>query len=442
MTLRASMTLKTVAASLGLLFAPVALALPAGAVDIQPIVSPKGVQAWLVEEHTVPVIAVSFAFEGGSAQDPAGKAGTANLLSGLLDEGAGDLDSEAFQTALDDASIDLSFDASRDVFSGSLRTLSENRDEAVRLTRLALTAPRFDAEPVERIRAQILTGIVADERDPGEIANREMMEAVFGTHPYADPNEGTIDSLSAVTVDDLRTYKNKILARDNLKVAIVGDIDAAEAGAMLDALFGDLPVKANRIGIDDVAPRTARTIDVTLPIPQAVIQIAGNGLKRDDPDFITASVASYILGGGSFSSRLYKEIREKRGLAYSVWLGLIPLDHAGLWFAGTSTRADKADEVVALIESEVKRFAEEGPTEEELADAKAYLIGSYPLRFDTSTDIADQLLAIQLDKLGIDYIEKRNDLIAAVTIDDIRRVSKRLFSGEDRVVVRVGTPQT
>lgn len=437
------MNLKAFAVTLGLLFAPAVFAGPAGAaVDIQNIVSPKGIEAWLVEERTVPVIAVSFAFEGGSAQDPDDKPGVAYMLSGLLDEGAGDLDSLAFQTALDATSISLSFDASRDVFSGSVRTLSDNLGEATRLTRLALNEPRFDPEPVERIRAQILTGIRAGERDPGEIASREMMAAVFGPHPYADPNEGTAESVPTITVEDLRAYKDRILARDNLKVAIVGDISPAAAGEMLDALFGDLPAKADREDVADVAPSTARTIDVEMPIPQAVIQIAGNGLRRDDPDFITASVASYILGGGSFSSRLYREIREKRGLAYSVWLGLIPLDHAGLWFVSTSTRSDRADEVVALIEEEIGRFAEEGPTEQELADAKAYLIGSYPLRFSTSRAIADQLLAIQLEDLGIDYVDKRNELIDAVTIDDIRRVSNRLFGGEDRVVVRVGTPQS
>ena len=436
------MKLTGLAVACGLLFAPFVLAGEAGAVDIERVVSPKGIEAWLVSEHTVPVIAVSFAFEGGSAQDPKGKAGVATLLSGLLDEGAGSLDSRAFQSALDDYSIGLSFDASRDTFSGSLQTLTEHRDEAVRLTRLALTEPRFDAEPVERIRSQILTGIKASERDPGEIASRAMMEAIFGGHPYAAPSEGTVESVTAITADDLRLWHDKILARDNLKVAVVGDIDAATLGPMLDAIFSDLPVKANRIGVSDVAPREAEAIDVPMAIPQAIIQVAGNGLKRDDPDYITASVASYILGGGSFSSRLYDEIREKRGLAYSVWLGLIPLDHAGLWFVSTSTRADQADTVVALIESEIKRFAEEGPTEQELADAKAYLIGSYPLRFDSSSDIADQLLAIQMENLGIDYVDKRNDLIAAVTIDDIRRVSKRLFAGDDRVVVRVGAPAT
>ncbi|HET7718243.1 MAG TPA: pitrilysin family protein [Bauldia sp.] len=435
------MKLTGTAVAIGL-FVSLVMAEGAEAIEIERVVSPKGIEAWLVEEHTVPVIAVSFAFKGGSAQDPEGKAGVANMLSGLLDEGAGPLDSRAFQAALDAYSIGLSFDASRDTFSGSLRTLSEHRDEAVRLARLALTQPRFDAEPVERIRSQIITGIKASERDPGEIASRAMMEAVFGAHPYGVPSEGTVESVTSITADDLRAWHRKLIARDNLEVAVVGDIDAETLAPMLDEIFGELPLKANRIGIPDLAPRQAKAIDVPMTIPQAIIQIAGNGLKRDDPDFIAASVASYILGGGGFSSRLYKEIREKRGLAYSVWLGLIPLDHAGLWFVSTSTRADQAGTVVALIEDEIARFAEEGPTEQELADAKAYLIGSYPLRFDTSGAISDQLLAIQLEDLGIDYVNRRNDLIAAITIEDIRRVSKRLFEGEDRVVVRVGAPET
>jgi zinc protease len=435
------MRLSRAALGFMLFFAPLGAG-AAQAIEIQKVVSDKGIEAWLVEEPAVPVIAMSFAFEGGAAQDPAGKAGVANMLSGLLDEGAGDLDSQAFQAALDAASIDLGFDASRDVFSGSLRTLADNRDEAARLLRLALTAPRFDKEPVERIRAQILAGIRAEEHDPGSIASRTMMEAVFGGHPYGQPAQGTIESVAAVDVADLRDYHRKIIARDNLKVAVVGAIDAATLRVMLDTIFGDLPLKANRIGVADAAPRRTATIDIPIAVPQAIIQIAGNGLTRDDPDFVAASVASHILGGGSFSSRLYREIREKRGLAYSVWLGLIPLDHAGLWFVSTSTRADQAGTVVALIEDEIRRFAEEGPTEEELAAAKAYLTGSYPLRFDTSSDIAEQLLAIQLDGLGIDYVDRRNSLIEAITIEDIRRVSKRLFGDEGRILVRVGAAET
>lgn len=413
----------------------------AQATTIQRVLSPKGIEAWLVQEDAIPLIAMSFAFDGGSAQDPAGKPGVANMVSGLLDEGAGDLDSQAFQSALDEYSIELGFDANVDGFTGSLRTLVENRDEAVKLLKLSLTKPRFDAEPVERIRAQIISGIKSSQRDPDTVASNALMTAAFPGHPYGRPAEGTIDSVSAIDTADLKTWFAKNIARDNLKVAVVGSINAADLGKLLDEVFGDLPVKADLQPVAETAPAMAAPAEIAMSIPQTVIRFGGKGLKRNDPDFITASIGAYILGGDGMSSRLYDEIREKRGLAYSVSLGLSPLDHAGAFFGGTSTRADQATSVVKLIEDEIGRFAKDGPTEKELQDAKSYLIGGYPLRFDTSTKIARQLLAIQLDNLGIDYIDKRNSLIAGVTIEDVRRVAKRLFSA-GMIVVRVGQPAT
>jgi zinc protease len=413
------------------------LTVAARAVEIERVVSPLGIEAWLVSDDTVPLVALSFAFIGGAAQDPAERPGVANMLSGLLDEGAGDLDSKAFQAALDEFSIDLSFDASRDTFAGSLKTLVENRDQAARLLRSALTEPRFDAEPVERIRAQIIAGIRSDESDPDSIAGEALIKAAFPGHPYGRPVEGTIDTVTAITVDDLRTFHQRTIARDNLRIAVVGAIDASSLARLLDDVFGALPAKADLTPVADTEPALSERVDVVMDIPQTVLSLAGKGITRSDPDFIPASVATLILGGGGLSSRLYDEIREKRGLAYSVGIGLHTYDHAGLVVGGTKTRADQADNVVALIEAEIARFASEGPTEEELAKAKGYLIGSYALRFTTSTRIAGQLLAIQLDDLGIDYIDRRKDLIGAVTVEDVRRVAKRLFSGE-MIVVRVG----
>ena len=418
-----------------LLIGPLTVA--ARAVEIERVVSPLGIEAWLVEDDTVPLVALSFAFIGGAAQDPAERPGVANMLSGLLDEGAGDLDSKTFQAALDEFSIDISFDASRDAFAGSLKTLVENRDQAARLLRLALTTPRFDIEPVERIRAQIVAGIRSDESDPDSIAGETLIKAAFPGHPYGRPLEGTLDTVAAITVDDLRTFHRRTIARDNLRIAVVGAIDATSLARLLDDVFGSLPAKAELSSVPDVEPASSERFDVVMDIPQTVLSLAGKGITRSDPDFIPASVATLILGGGGLSSRLYHEVREKRGLAYSVGIGLHVYDHAGLVVGGTKTRADQADNVVALIEAEIARFASEGPTEEELAKAKGYLIGSYALRFTTSTRIAGQLLAIQLDNLGIDYIDRRKDLIAAVTVEDVRRVAKRLFSG-DMIVVRVG----
>jgi zinc protease len=410
----------------------------AQAIEIERVVSPKGIEAWLVHEETVPLIAMSFSFGAGSAQDPAGREGVANLMSGLLDEGAGELDSKAFQAELDEYSIELSFSAGLDSFIGSLTTLSDNREQAVRLLTLALNSPRFDAEPVERIRAQIAARITRNAQDPDTVAGDALTEALYPGHPYGRQVEGTVETLKAITVGDLRDFHRK-LARDHLKISVVGAIDAATLGPMLDRVFGALPETADLVPVPEVQPKLTGSADIAMNIPQTIINFAGPGVKRDDPDFVAASIATMILGGGGMTSRLYDEVREKRGLAYSVGLGLRAYDHSGLVVGGTRTRADQADAVTELIRGEIARFAAEGATEDELAKAKSYLIGSYALRFTTSNAIASQLLAIQMDDLGIDYINRRNDLIAAVTLDDIKRVARRLFGG-DLLFVRVGQP--
>ncbi len=407
---------------------------PAAATTIQKVTSPSGLEAWLVEEHAVPLIAVQFAFLGGSTQDPAGKEGTVDLLSSLLDEGAGDLTSQAFQGKLEDLSVQLSFSDGRDRFEGEMKTLSEHRDAAFDLLALALNAPRFDKEAVERMRVQSIAGRRRAEKNPDAIAGRLFTKAVFPDHPYGRPSDGTEKSLAAVTIADIKDMRSRIFTRKGLKIAVVGDIDAATLAPLLDKLFAGLPAEGELAPVAEVTPVAGGDIREAAPIPQAVVRFGGPGLKRDDPDFVTAYVMNHILGGGSFSSWLYREVREKKGLAYSVSIGLSPLMHAGLFVGAVGTRADKVDESLAIIRAEIARMRDVGPTDKELAAAKAYLIGSYPLRFDTSDKIAGSLLAIQVDDLGIDYIDKRNAMIEAVTLDDIRRVAERLFSGEMTVV--------
>ncbi|MBK5950665.1 peptidase M16 [Rhodobium orientis] len=416
----------------------VALAPFARAMEIQRVVSPGGIEAWLVEEHSIPLIAVNFAFSGGSAQDPEGKAGVANMVSGLLDEGAGDLDSKAFQERLQDTSVQLSFSEGRDAFYGSLRTLTTNLSEGADLLKLAVNEPRFDAEPVERIRAQVLSSIRRNEKDPDNIASRVWFKTAFPKHPYGNPSKGTEDTVKKITVDDLKAFRKDVFARENLKIAVVGAIDAETVGKLVDEVFGDLPEKANLTEVPDVSPVTgARNVE-SMAIPQTVIRFGGAGLKRADKDFVPAYVMNHILGGGSFTSRLYEEVREKRGLAYSVYTYLAPMDHAGIFLGGTATRSGRADETLKLIRAEIRRMAEEGPTAEELEKAKKYLIGSYPLRFDASSKIAEALVAIQQEDLGIDYIDKRNDLIEAVTLEDVKRAAKRVLAGGDLTISVVG----
>jgi zinc protease len=416
--------------------------LPARAVEVQRVVSPGGVEAWLVEDHLNPIVSLDLAFRGGTALDPEGKDGLANLAAGLLDEGAGPLDSQAFQTRLADLSIRLSFSAAPDTFRGTLGTLTENRDAAFELLRLALTEPRFDPEPVERIRAQILAGVRRDAEDPDRIAGHTLMRLFFPEHPYGRPTRGTAETVAALSAEDLRRFVAEHLGRDNLKIAVVGDITAAELAPLLDETFGGLPAAAAPARVADVAPQGGgEVVVVRKDIPQSVVVLGHAGLPRDDPDFYAAYVVNYILGGGGFSSRLYEEIREKRGLAYSVRAYLSPRDHAALLIGGVATENGQVGQSLALIREEWARMAESGPSAEELAAAKTFLTGSYPLRQSSTGRIAGMLLSFQLDDLGIDYINRRNRHIEAVTLEDARRVARRLYREDLLTVVVVGRPE-
>jgi zinc protease len=415
--------------------------LPARALEVQRVVSPGGVEAWLVEDHSNPIISMDIAFSGGASTDPAGKEGLAHMVSGLLDEGGGDLDSQTFQQRLAELSIRLSFDAGLDTFRGTVRTLKENRDTAFDLLRLALTAPRFDEEPVGRIRSQIRVQLEQESESPNRIAGRALRRAMFPNHPYARPVHGTLESLPAITVEDLRRFVADRLARDVLKIAVVGDITAKELAVRLDETFGALPGHAAPFEVADVVARTGgEVVVIERDLPQSVVAFGHAGIKRDDPDFYAAYVVNRILGGGGFNSRLFEEVREKRGLAYSVYSYLHPLDHAGLVMGGVATQNARAGESLEVIRLEWQRMSESGPSPAELEDAKTFLTGSYPLRFSSTGSIAGMLLGIQLDDLGIDYVNKRNDLIDAVTLEDARRVAAGLLRAEDLTFVVVGKP--
>ena len=416
-------------------------AAPALATTIERVVSPGGIEAWLVHEPAVPMIAVDFAFGGGAAQDPAGKAGTANLVASLLDEGAGDLDSKTFHARLERKAIELGFQAERDTLRGTLRTLTENRDEAFDYLRLALTKPRFEDTDVEIIRSQILSNLRRATTSPTDIASLRWWQTAFADHPYGRPVNGSLESVPTVTADDLKDYTRRVLARANLKIAVVGDIDAEAVKAMLDRVFGALPAEPDLKPVANVAPQgLGRRIVVKLDVPQAVVTFGGAGIARKDPDFMAAYIVNHILGGGAFSSRLYQEVREKRGLAYSVYDSLVWLNHSALFLGGTATRADRAGETLDVIDKEIRRLAESGPTADELAKAKAYLNGSFALNLDTSSKIAALLVQLQLDGLGIDYFTRRPEMINAVTLDDAKRVAKRLLDGGMLVTV-AGRPE-
>lgn len=408
------------------------------AAKIQHLTSPGGIEAWFVQDATVPLIAMEYAFGGGATQDPADKAGVGNLVADLLDEGSGDLDSKTFHERLDRRAIELSFTSTRDSFRGSLRMLKDNKDEAFDLLRMALTSPHFDSTDVERIRAQVLSGLRRDTTNPTSLASRKFLEIAFGDHPYGRQANGTLESVPKIGVADLKDYVHRVLARDTLRIAVVGDVDPATLGQLLDKTFGGLPAKASLTPVPDIeAAKPPQRAFIPLDVPQTVVTFGGPGFKRNDPNFMAAYVVNHILGGGGLSSRLYKEVREKRGLAYSVYESLLWMEHSAVFIGNTGTRADRAGDTVEALNKEIRRIAEDGPTQRELDEAKSYLKGSQMLALDTSSKLASALLQYQLDKLPIDYIEKRNAIVDAVTLDDAKKAAQRLW-GQGLLTVIVG----
>ena len=409
---------------------------------VQKVIAKCGVEAWLVEDYAVPVVAFDLAFKGGATQDAPGKAGTATMFSALLDEGAGSLDSEAFHRAMDDKAIELSFSSDRDVLTGHLRTLAQNTDAAFGLLALALNEARLDDSAIERVRGQLTAGLKRETNDPDSVAAKLFRAKGFAGHAYGLPSRGDLDSVARIGRGDFVQARQNLLARDNVKIAAVGAIGAASLARHLDEVFARLPAQASlrdepATSLGGLGSRHIADLD----LPQSTLRFGRPGMERKDPDFIAAMVANHILGGGAFTARLFREVREKRGLTYSVYSQMANYDHAHMLTGGTSTKNARALEALEVIQTEIRQIGAEGPSADELDKAQKYLTGSYALRFDTSTKIAGQLVQLQVDGFDVDYLDQRNALIDAVTLEDAQRASARLFGDGELLVAVAGRPE-
>lgn len=416
-------------------------ALPARAeVPIQEVTSPGGLTAWLVEEHSIPFVALELRFRGGSSLDEAGKRGATNLMTGLLEEGAGEMDALAFSQAKQDIAASIDFDVNDDLISVSARFLTETQDEASELVRLALNAPRFDKAALERVRGQVIAHLKSRETDPNALASTAFDLAAYGDHPYATYFAGSLDSVGALTRDDLITAWQNAIARDRVYIGAVGDITPEALGTLIDAILGGLPEAGAPLPeeVDFSAPPGVKVID--FDTPQSVAQFGHEGMETDDPDFFAAYLLNTIFGGQSFESRLYDEVREKRGLTYGIGSYLVDNDYSNAYLGSFSTVNARMGEALDVVREEWRKMAEDGVTEEELAAAKLYLTGSYPLRFDGNGRIAGILVGMQFDGYAIDYPATRNDRVNAVTLEQANRVASELFQPENLHVVVVGKP--
>ncbi|UWS79399.1 insulinase family protein [Phaeobacter sp. G2] len=418
------------------------LVLPAQAeIKINEVTSPGGITAWLVEDHSIPFTALELRFRGGTSLDAPGKRGATYMMAGLLEEGSGEMRAQAYARAVENLAASFGYDADRDSLSVSARFLSENRDAAVGLLRQTLQEPRFDQDALDRVRAQVLAGLRSDLKDPNKIASRAFAEMAYGDHPYGSSGKGTIDSVSALTRQDIFAAHEAVFARDRLYVSAVGDITPDELGALLDRLLGDMaPTGAPLPGPAEVTISGGISI-VDYDTPQSVALFGHMGITRDDPRFFAAYIMNQILGGGSFDSRLMTEVREKRGLTYGVYSYLVPQDLASVYMGQLGSANGKMAEAVEVIQGEWQRLASDGVTEKELTDAKTYLTGAYPLRFDGNGRIASILVGMQIDDLPIDYVQTRNDKVNAVTLEEINQVASEILLPEALHFVVVGRPE-
>ncbi len=410
-------------------------------VDVQDVTTPGGIDAWLVEDHTIPFTALEIRFVPGAALDRPGKRGAVNLMAGLLEEGTGDLDAQEFAAARDELAASFDYDAYDDSVGVSARFLTENRDEAVDLLRRSIVEPSFPKDAVARVKDQVLSIIAADSTDPVAIAEREWGARAFPDHPYGVPVEGTTDSVEALGRADMVQAHRDALVRDHVYVAAVGDITPDALGALLDDLLGDLRQSSAAESPGDAGWHIEPGVDVVeFDTPQSVVVFGHEGIPRDDPDFFTAYLLNEVFGGGGFQSRLMDEVRVKRGLTYGIGTYLAPREYAEALLGQAASANESTAALVDVVREEWERISK-GITEEELEEAKTYLTGAYPLRFDGNSNIAEILVGMQVDDLPISYIATRNDEIEAITLEDADRVAERLYRPEDLSFLIVGHPE-
>ncbi len=394
---------------------------------------------WLVEDHRLPIVNIEFAFIGGASLD-ADQHGLAYLMAAMLDEGAGDLDDVSFHKALDETATHLHFSATRDIINGSIKMLTKHKDRAADLLNMALFAPKFNDEAMQRVKAQIVASIRSASTNPSEIAAKKLMSLSFGDHVYGNLVKGSEASLEAISQADLQRSAAQNFNAEHPYLVIVGDVNEQQAADLLDRVFAGRHRCGNNIHAIADAEFVGQgvTQHQFMDVPQSVVNFALQSIPQNDDRFMQLMVLNHILGGGGFSSRLMEEIREKRGLTYGIHTSLMPLKHGSLITGNAATSADKMAETIKILREEFEKMQQDGVTDEELKNAKTYLTGAYPLRFDTGAKIAHQLLSMQYFDFGIDFVDRRNELVNQVTKAEIATIAQQLLDVEQMAQITVG----
>ena len=400
----------------------------------------NGTGVFFVETHELPIVDIRVVFDAGSGRD-GDNPGVALLTSSLLDEGAAGLDADQISQGFEDIGAKFNSGAESDFAGVSLRVVqdAEKLEAAVNNLNRVITSPDFPVDAFERQRSRTLIGIRQKQQSPADLASDAFFAAIYGDHPYAVPVEGTEASLQQISVDDIKNFYKKYYVAANATVMIVGDLDRPGAEQLVEKLLADLPTGKKAKPMPEVQPLTeSKTIWIDYPSTQTHILVGQPGIRRDDPDLFPLYVGNFVLGGGGMVSRLFEEIREKRGLSYSAYSYFIPKRCAGPFVAGLQTRTDQAEEALDLLFEELREYVKNGPDKSELEASKENLTGGFPLRIDSNADIMNYLVVIGFYGLPLDYLDTYNEKIMNVTVEDIKKAFQRKLSPDKMIKVLVG----
>lgn len=408
---------------------------------IQQFTTPAGISVWLVEEPSIPILSLRMAWEVGTTSDPEGQEGLTSAMVYQMNEGAGELDSQAFSKRMEELNMSFGCSSGREATFCNASMLTENASEAFDLIALAYAEPRFDEGPWERFVREREVSLKTRETNPRYLAGEALEDVLWPDHPFA--RDFTAESLAALSAEAAKTHKDSIMNRSGMIVTAVGAMSPEELAPLIDAAASGLPQEGVEVTIPQVTlgdPATAPIL-VDLPQPQSLVTFTGPAMRRDDPDFYTGVVVNYTFGGGGFESRLMEDLRVGRGLTYGIYSSLSAGEYVQTWSGAGSTNNESVAEFIDGIKENMTRMVAEGMTEEELADAKSYLTGSYPLSFDSNAKIAGNMMGLRLDDLPVDFWDQRNAMVEAVTLEDVNRVASEYLKPENFTFIAVGQPE-
>jgi len=408
---------------------------------IQQFVTPGGVSVWLVEEPSIPILSLRMTWQAGATNDPVGLEGLTGAMVYHMNEGAGEYDAQGFFKRMEELNMSFSCGSGNESTFCSASMLTDNAGESFDMIGLALSEPRFDDGPFERFQREQQVGLQMRQTNPQYLAGRAQIEALYPDHPYA--RETSAESLSALSQDAMAAQKDLLMVRDGMLVTAVGAISPEELAPLIDKAVADLPQSSETLETDTVVLSAASEVPlaVDLPQPQSLVTFTAPAMARENPDFYTAVVLNYTFGGGGFESRLMKDLRVEQGLTYGVYTSVSAGDKLQIWSGSGQTKNESAGAFIAAVKSNMTKMVDEGMTEQELADAKSYLTGSYPLGFDSNAKIAGNMMGIRLDGLPVDFFDNRNAMVEAVTLEDVNRVAREYLSPENFTFIVVGQPE-